>query len=64
MKTFQIGDTVYIEEGVMKHNVGTVVYFLEKEQKYLVRIGSEQQFYYLPEQITLWADHLQGKEKG
>ncbi|EUJ25487.1 hypothetical protein MFLO_15356 [Listeria floridensis FSL S10-1187] len=58
MKSFQIGDTVRIEKGVMQHSIGTVVYFLEKEQKYLVRIGSDQQLYYLPEDLRLWEDTL------
>ncbi|MBC1420049.1 hypothetical protein [Listeria fleischmannii] len=53
MERFQIGDRVQIEEGVMRQSIGTIVYYVEHEQKYVVRIGQDQDLFYLPEQLSL-----------
>ena len=51
MNDFQIGDTVQIIDGAIKHSVGTVVYLDEPREKYLVRIGGSMQDYYSADQI-------------
>ncbi|WP_413332093.1 hypothetical protein ACH82I_09360 [Brevibacterium sp. GP-SGM9] len=54
MTEFQIGDTVQIIDGAMKHSVGTVVYLDVPREKYLVRIGGSTQNYYPADQIELF----------
>lgn len=54
MTEFNIGDTVQIIAGPMKHSVGTVVYFYEKQGKYLVRTGVGAQDYYSLDEIELF----------
>lgn len=55
MNEFNIGDTVQIITGPMKHSVGTVVYLYEETGKYLVRTGVGAQDYYSPDQIELFS---------
>lgn len=51
MTEFNVGDTVQIITGPMKHSVGTVVYLYEETGKYLVRTGVGAQDYYSPNEI-------------
>lgn len=54
MDDFSIGDTVQITTGPMEHSVGTVVYFYEKQGRYLVRVGASMQDYYAPDEIEFF----------
>ncbi|GEO74589.1 hypothetical protein LNA02_12870 [Levilactobacillus namurensis] len=52
MQTFEIGDQVKLPrpyQGV----VGTVIYYDGPTERFLVRIGVEQQLYFSAEQLTL-----------
>lgn len=52
MAGIAIGDVVQVLEGdVMRGTVGTVVYFDEGQQKYLVRVGDFQQNYVAQEHL-------------
>ena len=54
MTEFNIGDTVQVITGPLKHSVGTVVYHYEETGKYLVRTGVGAQDYYAPDEIELF----------
>lgn len=54
MSEFNIGDTVQINDGSRVGGVGTVVYFDEQRDLYLVRIGADFQDYYTTQQIELF----------
>lgn len=50
MTEYKIGDLVYGKLGTAEL-VGTVIYFDEKREKYLVRFGENQQIYYLKDEL-------------
>jgi hypothetical protein len=50
MDTFAVGDTVQITREVLRGQIGTVVWWYEEEQKWLVRVGMAQD-YYRPDEI-------------
>lgn len=54
MSKFNIGDTVQIQDGTRVGGVGTVVYYDEPRDRWLVRIGADFQNYYTDEQIELF----------
>lgn len=54
MERFKVGDMVGTTEGSMQHIPGTVVYFDQENEKYLVRFGGSQQMYYAEDEIVPW----------
>lgn len=50
MTEYKIGDLVYGKLGTAEL-IGTVIYFDEKREKYLVRFGENQQIYYLKDEL-------------
>ncbi|MFG1646621.1 hypothetical protein ACGFMK_40640 [Amycolatopsis sp. NPDC049252] len=51
MAAFEVGDTVRITGKTMTGNVGTVVHFDDKRDKYLVRVDAVTQNYFPAEEL-------------
>ncbi|MBV7389069.1 hypothetical protein [Enterococcus alishanensis] len=56
MKSFKIGDGVTPVTGSMKNEYGTIVNFYQEKNQILVRFGSDQQFYFSPEELIYWQE--------
>lgn len=54
MRKYNVGDGVRVTDGPMQGIYGVVVWFYEKQDKYLVRFSGLQQMYYDEEQILPW----------
>lgn len=54
MAAFAVGDTVQITGAVMTGNVGTIVSFDGKRERYLVRVGAVTQNYFAEDDLTLF----------
>lgn len=54
MDKFKVGDLVEVPDSSMKSVPGVVVYFDEKQEKYLIRFGGSQQLFYSENEIVVW----------
>lgn len=58
MAAFKIGDEVALPRPY-RGVVGTVIYYDQITDRFLVRIGVEQQLYFTAEQLTTWTGELE-----
>ena len=56
MDSFKLGEGVTATSGPFKGIYGVIVFYDEKQEKYLVRFTGQQQLYYPANEIILWSE--------
>lgn len=56
MDPFKLGEGVTATSGPFKGIYGVIVFYDEKQEKYLVRFTGQQQLYYPANEIILWSE--------